>query len=140
MNNIQQKINNSNIFTFYIRNTNHNTFISIFKETILIKNNKIKPNQQLLKIFSCGSFGFKNRKKETSFASSILANKSSLYVLQNGGNYIHIIFKGISIFKKIILTTIINTNYKGINLKILSMADITHYPYNGCRTKKIKKR
>ena len=49
------KINKSNICTFYIKSTGHNTFISIFKETILIKNNKVKPNQKLIKIFSCGS-------------------------------------------------------------------------------------
>lgn len=140
MNIKQQKINKSNIFTFYIKSTGHNTFISIFKETILIINNKIKPTQQLLKVFSCGSFGFKNRKKETPFACSILANKSSLYALQNGANYIHIIFKGISIFKKIILNTIIKTTYKKINLQILSITDITQYPHNGCRVKKIKKR
>ena len=140
MNIKKQKINKSNIFTFYIKSTGHNTFISIFKETILIINNKIKPTQQLLKVFSCGSFGFKNRKKETPFACSILANKSSLYALQNGANYIHIIFKGISIFKKIILNTIIKTTYKKINLQILSITDITQYPHNGCIVKKIKKR
>ena len=140
MNIKQQKINKSNIFTFYIKSTGHNTFISIFKETILIKNNKVKPNQKLIKIFSCGSFGFKNRKKETPFACSILANKSSLYALQNGAKYIHIIFKGINIFKKIILTTIIKTKYKNINLQILSITDVTQYPHNGCRPKKIKKR
>ena len=140
MNIKNQQINKSKIFTFYIKNTTHNTFISIFKETILNKNNKIIPTQQLLKIFSCGFFGFKNRKKETPFASSILANKSALYALQNGALYIHIIFKGISIFKKIILTTILKTTYKEINLKILSITDLTQYPHNGCRTKKIKKR
>src|SRR5699024_8924481 len=128
MNIKQQKINKSNIFTFYIKSTGHNTFISIFKETILIINNKIKPTQKLLKVFSYEYYGLKNRKKETPFACSILANKSSLYALQNGANYIHIIFKGISIFKKIILNTIIKTTYKKINLQILSITDITQYP------------
>ena len=142
MNINQQKINKkNNIFIFYIKTTGHNTFISIFKDSSIIINNKIKfNNNKLLKIFSCGLFGFKNKKKETSLACSILANKSSLFVLKQGGIYIHIIFKGISIFKKIIITTIIKTKYKNINLQILSITDITQYPHNGCRVKKIKKR
>lgn len=141
MNNIGlQKIKTPNILTFYIKSTGHNTFISIFKETISNINNKIIPTQQVLKVYSCGLFGFKNRKKETPFACSILANKSALYALQHGICYIHIIFKGISLFKKIILTTIMKTKYKGINLKILSITDVTQYPHNGCRAKKIKKR
>lgn len=140
MNIKKQKRKKSQIFTFYIKSTEHNTFISLFKKTILIKDNKIIPTQQLLKIYSCGIFGFKNRRKETPFASSILANKSALYALQQGAVYIHIIFKGISIFKKIILNTIIKTKYKNTNLQILSIMDITQYPHNGCRTKKINKR
>nr|YP_009186566.1 ribosomal protein S11 [Cyclospora cayetanensis]AKO72003.1 ribosomal protein S11 [Cyclospora cayetanensis] len=130
----------SNILTFYIKNTMHNTFISICKETILNKNNKIIPTQQVLKIFSCGLFGFKNRKKETPFASSILANKSALYALQNDIKYIHIIFKGMNFFKKLILNTIMKTKYNNRQLHILSITDITQYPHNGCRQKKIKKR
>lgn len=140
MNIEKQKINTSNIYTFYIKNTGHNTFISIFKETILNINNKIIPTQQLLKVFSCGLFGFKNRRKETPFACSVLANKSTLYALQNGAMYIHIIFKGISIFKKIILSTITKTKYKEKYIRILSITDVTQYPHNGCRPKKIKKR
>lgn len=136
----KQKITKPNIITFYIKSTGHNTFISVFKDTISTINNKITPTQQLLKVFSCGLFGFKNKKKETPFASSVLANKSALYALQNGAVSIHIIFKGISLFKKIILTTIMKTNYKGIKLQILSITDVTQYPHNGCRAKKIKKR
>lgn len=136
----KQKITKPNIITFYIKSTGHNTFISVFKDTISTFNNKITPTKQLLKVFSCGLFGFKNKKKETPFASSVLANKSALYALQNGAVYIHIIFKGISLFKKIILTTIMKTNYKGIKLQILSITDVTQYPHNGCRAKKIKKR
>ncbi len=135
-----QRINLPKMLTFYIKSTEHNTFISIFKETISTINNKIILNKQLLKIYSCGIFGFKNRKKETPFASSVLANKSALYALEHGTIYIHIIFKGISIFKKIILTTLMKTLYKGKKLQILSITDITKYPHNGCRAKKIKKR
>lgn len=136
----KDQIDKPKIYTFYIKSTGHNTFISLFKETISIINNKITPTQQLLKVYSCGLFGFKNRKKETPFASSVLANKSALYALQSGATYIHIIFKGVSVFKKIILTTIMKTRYKGVNLQILSITDVTKYPHNGCRSKKIKKR
>lgn len=134
--------NNSNIFIFFIKNTGHNTFISIFKQEKLInvKNNNISVNIKLLKIFSCGFFGFKNRKKETPFAVSVLANKSSLYVLQKGGINIHIVFKGISVLKKIILTTIMKTKYLGKNLCVLSITDKTRNPHNGCKAKKRKKR
>lgn len=140
MNIEKKKVIYPKILTFYIKSTEHNTFISLFKDTISIRNNKIILTQQLLKIYSCGTFGFKNRKKSTPFALSILANKSALYALKNDIVYIHIIFKGVSIFKKIILTTILKTKYNGIQLQILSITDLTNYPHNGCRTKKIKKR
>ncbi len=135
-----EKIKKTNIFTFYIKNTGHNTFISLFKETISFLQKKVTPTKKLLKVYSCGSVGFKNRKKETPFACSVLANKSSLYALQNGAKYIHIIFKGTNIFKKIILNTIMKTKYNDNLLQILSITDITQYPHNGCRSKKIKKR
>lgn len=137
---IIEKLTKPNIITFYIKSTGHNTFISLFKETVANINNKITPTNKVLKVFSCGLFGFKNRKKETPFAASVLANKSALYAIQNGAVYIHIIFKGISLFKKIILTTIMKTKYQGNKLQILSITDVTHYPHNGCRAKKIKKR
>lgn len=133
---MEKNTTKANIFTFYIKNTGHNTFISIFKEIESKENIFIK---KLLKVFSCGFFGFKNRKKETPFAFSILANKSALYALKNEAIYLHIVIKGISTFKKIILTTIMNTKYKGKKLQILSITDITQIPYNGCRAKKIKK-
>lgn len=131
-------INNSNIFIFFIKNTGHNTFISIFKEKALL-NEKNTPSITLLRIFSCGLFGFKHRKKETPFACSILANKSALYALQNGAIYIRIIFRGISVLKKIILNTIMKTKYKSKQLRILSITDETRCPHNGCRAKKRKK-
>ena len=136
---MKNNINNPIIFVFYVKSTGHNTFISIFKEGKLInKSNTL--GMTLLKVFSCGSFGFKNRKKETPFACSILANKSTIYALQNGGLYIRIIFKGVSVLKKIILTTIMKTKYKNKQLRILSITDETRCPHNGCRAKKRKKR
>lgn len=132
-------VTNLSVFIFYIKNTGHNTFISIFKEEEL-KNKKNMPTLKLLKVFSCGFFGFKNRKKETPFAASILANKSTLYALRNGAFYTRIIFKGISILKKIILTTIMKTKYRNKQLHILSITDVTRCPHNGCRAKKRKKR
>jgi len=128
------------ILTFYIKTTGQNTFISIFKKTISIYINKVNPSYTLLKINSCGHFGFKNKKKETPFACSVLANKSTLYALTIGAKYVHIIFKGVSIFKKDILSTILKTQYNMCKLKVLSITDVTQYSYNGCRPKKVKKR
>lgn len=136
---MRNNIKNPGIFIFYVKNTGHNTFISIFKEEGLI-NKKNTAIMTLLKVFSCGFFGFKNRKKETPFATSVLANKSALYALQKEAVYIRIIFRGISVLKKIILTTIMRTKYKGRGLRILSITDTTQYPHNGCRAKKRKKR
>lgn len=137
---MKDNINTANVFIFYVKNTGHNTFISIFKRKELLNKKNNVSDIKLLKIFSCGFFGFKNRKKETPFASNVLASKSALYALQKGAVYIHIIFKGISVLKKVILTTIMKTKYKEKNLCILSITDITRTPHNGCRAKKRKKR
>lgn len=125
------KLKNKTV-TFFIKTINTNTFFSLIMESSI--------NIPLIKVTSCGHFGFKNREKETPLACSILANKNAIYALQNGAEYVHIIFKGINIFKKIIISTILKTKYKQSKLKILSITDKTQYPHNGCRYKKIKKR
>lgn len=140
LDNTIEHLKNIKTLTFYIKTTGRNTFISVFKEILSIKNQDIKPSFRLLKIFSCGLFGFKNRRKETPYACSILANKSALYALQLNAQNIHILFKGVTIFKKVLLTTFLKTQYNRRKLSILSISDITQYPYNGCRTKKNKRR
>lgn len=131
---------NNNIATIYIKTSEKNTFFSLFKNTLNFKNKKIFNKFKLLKIFSCGQFNFKGKKKKTPFACSVVSNKSALYLLNLNINYIHIIFKGINLYKKIILNTILKTTINKYKLQVLSITDITSFPYNGCRPKKIKKR
>ena len=121
--------------TFYIKTTGKNTFFTIYNNTVQNKS-KIK----ILQINSCGHFGFKGKKKETPFACSIIANKNTLYILKKGFEYVNLIFNGVSIYKKIILSTILKTFYKNKYIKVLSITDNTQIPHNGCRAKKIKKR
>ena len=130
-----ENINNNKICTFYIKTTGKNTFFTIHMYSIESKYNNI-----VLQINSCGHFGFKGRKKETPFACSIIANKNTLYALKKGFEYVNLIFNGVSVYKKIILSTILKTSYKNKYIKVLSITDNTQIPHNGCRAKKIKKR
>lgn len=128
----KNKKKNTSFITFYVKTTTHNMFISLLK-----KNNK---NYKLLKLMSCGLLGFKNKSKITSFACNLLAYRSVIYLIERDFKYIHVVFKGLNLFKKIILNTIVNTSINNKSLKILSISDLTSYPHNGCKKKKIKKR
>ena len=131
---------NNNICTFFIKTTGKNTFFAIYKDSITLLNKKVNNNNLLLKLSSCGHFGFKGRKKETPFACSVIANKNTLFALNYGFKYVHIIFNGVSLYKKFILNNIIKTYLNNKALQVLSITDTTQIPHNGCRIKKLKKR
>lgn len=107
-----------------------NTFITI----TLTENNKI------LNTYSCGSCGFKGRRKESPFVVSYLAKKIAIILLSAGYIYCNVKFKGISFNRYIILNTLIKTSYKDLKLILLSIKDTTSVPFNGCRPSKRKSR
>lgn len=126
--------------TLYIKITDTNAFISIYNSSFINATIKTICFSNLLKIYSTGCFNFKNREKSSSSAFYTLGNKSALYLLKRGVKYIHIIFNGITFSKKILLTAIATTTYANKRLKIVSLTDLTRYPYNGCKIKKDKRR
>lgn len=129
------------IITLYIKSTGKNTFISLLTKNPLFFLNKINvtKKQYILNTYSCGKFGFKNRKKESAFACNFIITKIMLLLLNLKIKFFHIILKGIGFYRKIILITILNFLNEHKNLKLLSITDITQSSYNGCRPKKRKK-
>lgn len=131
----------SKIITLYIKSTGKNTFISLLKKNPCFFLNKVNidPKQLILITYSCGSFGFKGRKKETVFACNFVITKILLLILKLKYKFFHIIFKGIGSYRKVMLNTILNFLTEKIDLKLLSITDVTQSSYNGCKSKKKKK-
>nr|AXP85376.1 Rps11 [Apicomplexa sp. WK-2018_Corallicola] len=113
-----------------IKFNNKNIFITIVN-TVLNK---------VLGVYSCGSCGFKGRRKNSPFAASQLAKKVALKLLSAGYFYCNISFNGISSHRYIILNTLIKTSLKDKNLTLVSIKDTTSVPFNGCRPSKRKSR
>ena len=114
----------------FIKFNNKNIFITIVNAVL----NKV------LGVYSCGSCGFKGRRKNSPFAASQLAKKVALKLLSAGYLYCNIRFNGISSHRYIILNTIIKTSLKDKNLTLVSIKDTTSVPFNGCRPSKRKSR
>ncbi|PFH30592.1 ribosomal protein S11 (apicoplast) [Besnoitia besnoiti] len=130
------------IFTLYIKSTGKNTFLSLLQNNLLFNTNRLvlNKNQRILNTYSCGKFGFKNRKKETAFACSFIVTKILLLIINLKIKFLHIIMKGIGLYRKIILTTILTFLTEQRNhLKLLSITDLTQSSFNGCSAKKRKK-
>nr|QJD07189.1 ribosomal protein S11 [Apicomplexa sp. corallicolid ex Leiopathes glaberrima] len=113
-----------------IKFNNKNTFITIVNTFL----NKV------LGVYSCGSCGFKGRRKNSPFAVSQLAKKVALKLLSAGYLYCNISFNGINSHRYIIINTLIKTYLKDKNLTLLSIKDTTSVPFNGCRPSKKKSR
>ena len=114
----------------FIKFNNKNIFVTIVN-TVLNK---------VLGVYSCGSCGFKGRRKNSPFAASQLAKKVALKLLSAGYFYCNISFNGISSHRYIILNTLIKTSLKDKNLTLVSIKDTTSVPFNGCRPSKRKSR
>ena len=114
----------------FIKFNNKNIFVTIVN-TVLNK---------VLGVYSCGSCGFKGRRKNSPFAASQLAKKIALKLLSAGYYYCNISFNGISSHRYIILNTLIKTSLKDKNLTLVSIKDTTSVPFNGCRPSKRKSR
>ncbi|EPT24391.1 ribosomal protein S11 (apicoplast) [Toxoplasma gondii TgCatPRC2] len=129
------------IFTLYIKSTGKNTFLSLLQNNLIFNTNKLilDKKQNILNTYSCGNFGFKNRKKETAFACSFIVTKILLLIINLKIKFFHIVMKGIGLYRKIILTTILTFLNEHPDLKLLSITDLTQSSFNGCSSKKRKK-
>lgn len=139
---IKRRIKRRKSAVLYIKSTASNFFISIYKKSTFKKEfNKIS-FYKLLKIFSSGSCGFYNRKKKASFSAGALGVKSALFVIDNNFKYVRLIFNGLNLHKTVIATNVLKTlvSNKKSKIRLLSVVDNTSVPYNGCKSKKEKKR
>nr|QEM01595.1 30S ribosomal protein S11 [Nephromyces sp. ex Molgula occidentalis] len=110
-------------------------FIKLKKKNIFI-NLIDKYKNKLLKTYSFGNIGFNNKKKNTPFALQTLILKIIKYSLDLNYTNINIIINGnIYLNRTLLLTTILNTSIKNKKLNILSIKDLTSFPFNGCRFK-----
>lgn len=119
-NSIEKKINN--IGCIYVLASKNNTLISLTD----IKG-KVKFN------LSCGSIGFKNSRKSTSYAAQAAAETLAKKAKDLGYFYVKIKLKGLSFSKE---STVRALHKFGLN--ILQIQDITPLAHNGCR--RIKRR
>lgn len=124
----------------YIKSTNSNIFISLYKNIALNYTEKKIYLNKLVKTFSCGSFNVNNEKKVSIANIHVLGVRSSLYMLQKNIKKIHIIVNSSSTFRKPLLRNILNTKYQGEKLGLLSLIDITHNSYTRYKIKKDKRR
>lgn len=129
-----------NQVTLYLKGTDSNVFISLFKESYISSNMKSISFRGLLKIFSCGQFKLKSGRKNSLSVINILSNKSILFAVKNNFRYLHVIINGTNLMKRIILHNIFSTKKRKNVLKLLSLTDITHYPYGNYKVKKDKRR
>ncbi len=83
---------------------------------------------------SAGSIGFKGTKKGTSFAGSKVAEAIVDACQKMRMNKVDVFIKGIGGGRDAALKTLSN---KGVD--ILSIADVTPLPHNGCRVRKIRR-
>jgi len=86
--------------------SNSDKFISLFQDTSLIKlfasfsyNNSIftlvDQNNQVIKSFATGYFGFKGHKRSSSFAAEVLLSEVSHFLIKNEFTFIDVQIKGL---------------------------------------------
>lgn len=140
INNKLNKRENNKQYVIYIKNTSSNIFFSIYKKIDIKKNRGGLRIYDLVKVFSCGHFKSPGNKKNSIITINNLAIKSSLFILEKGIQYVHIIINSTINYKKFILQTILSTKYKNTKLKLISLIDLTHYSYTKYKIKKDKRR
>ena len=83
---------------------------------------------------SAGSIGFKGTKKATPFAASKVAEAISLAAKKLGIEKVEILVKGIGSGRDSAIRSL-----AARGLEIVSIADITPVPHNGCRPRKVRR-
>jgi len=83
---------------------------------------------------SAGSIGFKGTKKATPFAASKVAEAISIVAKRLGIEKVEILVKGIGSGRDSAIRSL-----AARGLEIVSIADITPVPHNGCRPPKVRR-
>lgn len=105
------------------------TFNNIFIHWIGKKN--------IIKTYSLGKLGLKNRKKKTPFAFKTLNTQIFSDLKLQKITQVSVILNGFGVFKQTFLYIFLKEkNLIYPSLKFLSILDTTKIPYNGCKLKK----
>jgi len=107
----------------YISSSYNNTLITL-----------ADPQGNVLTWASAGSIGFKGTKKATPFAASKVAEAISLAAKKLGIEKVEIFVKGIGSGRDSAVRSL-----AARGLEIISIADITPVPHNGCRPSKVRR-
>ncbi len=115
-----QKIKEGKI---YISSTYNNTIITL-----------TDPQGNVLGWVSSGSIGFKGTKKSTPFAASKIAEAISQVAKKFGVEKVAVLIKGIGSGRESAIRSLATRG-----LEIVSIADVTPVPHNGCRPPKARR-
>ncbi len=107
----------------YVSSTYNNTIISLSD-----------PQGNILGWVSSGSIGFKGTKKATPFAASKVAEAMALVAKKFGIEKVQVSVKGIGSGRESAIRSLIARG-----LEVVSIADVTPVPHNGCRAPKVRR-
>jgi len=107
----------------YVSSTYNNTIISLSD-----------PQGNILGWVSSGSIGFKGTKKATPFAASKVSEAIALVAKKFGIEKVRVFVKGIGSGRESAIRSLIARG-----LEVVSIADVTPVPHNGCRAPKVRR-
>lgn len=113
----------SSIGRVYIQSTLNNTIVTLTDE----QGNTISWG-------SAGGAGFKGSRKSSPYAGQMAATNAGQKAFDKGLKEVSVFFNGIGSGRESALRAL-----KAIGYSILSIADITGIPHNGCRPKKARR-
>jgi small subunit ribosomal protein S11 len=119
-NKIQKKVQKVKRGIIAIQNTKNNTIINftdLLGKTIFS--------------LSAGALGFRNSRKATSHAATMVAQRAALKAYQLGYRKVDVKLKGLGFSKRTALNTIARSK-----LHVVSLYEQTPIPHNGCRPPK----
>nr|AWS06643.1 ribosomal protein S11 [Mitrastemon kanehirai] len=123
------KLSKKNIYTqkikkgiIYIQSSINNIILTITNE-----------KRQILFFTSAGICGFKGKRRGTPFAAQTSAYTIIKKIKNKSMQQVEILIKGPGIGRDAALQIIRK------NIKVISIKDVTHMPYNGCRPPKIRR-
>nr|YP_003795305.1 ribosomal protein S11 [Chromera velia]ADJ66547.1 ribosomal protein S11 [Chromera velia] len=121
----------------YLKTFNFDDLTQAFR---LPKRKFVRRYERLLTCFTAGMLRLVGKRRSTPFAAREITSKAIRYIRKHDFVYVRVFFRGVSANRTYIIRTLFSTSYFGSALKILSLADITSAPYNGCRPKKYRRR
>ncbi len=128
---VDAKAKNANVRTPLAGESGRIYIYSSYNNTIITLTG---PTGDVLSWVSAGAIGFKGSKKATPFAASKVAEKICLVAQKLGVAKVSVFVRGIGGGRESAIRSL-----AGRGLEIISIADITPVPHNGCRPPKARR-